>query len=1856
MQVRTAGVFRCRPGSARGTPAPLPPVSFTDAASSPVRKPPTGTNPSADCLHGLVFPFSRAGDETVRRHSLLQTNQADKTGRVYNGKDTHVSWFRPFSTRGHLHGASQKSAARSAPNDRRKSASRINVAVDRLTSNIHDISDMSPHVLTTAATAAAKRGMKGHWAACVSRAFELRRGLSVRDAALLFTATARMHAQDARFLDMLADVLLTKFRKVQEQQALQEQLQEQQQRQRRRDSLRAESPLPASRSRPQSHTLSPDSPGLPDSGSHVCPSPASPGSFTECSSQLRSASAPSSPSPVAATSSRLPPAASPPSLPVIHPAVSLPSESRAAAFSPFAIYSVAVACASLRYFNEELLTALATGATHVPLSAFNGFDLVGLLAAFASLNFVPPPAFLRQAHRLLGNEMRLWTSRVQQALHGHQKSLEGRAHAADRPGQTSVVGKPSHVPPPPQFGESFPRGWPDGGADENWQTRRSADCTSSSCSPLSGGKCRDEERMSEHTTGFREEHRVPREPHFGRELPIMDAVTHGSLPDRQTVNVASVLHSMAKIAERSEALSAQGQREAGRDFGLPARHDTTGVRQLRDGGGKEQTEFFKICLTLIRTHLSAHLNSGRISENDLVFSGCAASDGTPFAADQAQQPEREPHRNVGASRHVAVDPSSSFLCPRYNFAFSLTSLRDISAIACALNFLPSLHFFSALKESQGSSTATSSVVRVILDDLALLAPRIAERSETTSAAPADLGPPAWAPSVTGDSLSSVSSYPPRSFDSRGEAPATQGSGRLSCPRGSVLLPGAGQAVPGAVSPGVASCADLRRSSSPSTFLSLLAIARAHSRLQPPVHPQVHLLSCCLREMQRHPSLLTAMRFVALWRIFSSLCPRNVEEVFRSRGCPRGIAAGREAPQLRLQMEHSFSGEATVAATPKEPSSPLWVGSDQDVERVAALGRAAFGFLCQHSERLIFACTLPQLASVASSLLAFEPLFKTADAEEVRSAYAVQATSVANAIRRRLVQLYRMQEERPLGAIGQGDFDQRDGFEGGASEVYRSEMEPTARMSKCNASAEELPYPECIETARQNGARGKLLERPQQVVWLMGVLGRFTPESGQYAALPLLTALCASGGVESTQKYLSSESRIFARPDSSLKGYPPISSGRIVPGHDGGPNRANATENLSHAFASTWVQGLSAQEAAVLLRAMARLHLRHIPLLTQICVHISVLLDTSLNGSDQNVDQQKRGTPIGDSTVVVCDADIERKSTQGGLNPISEWSSEAHDGRAQGFTSASSYGSMTPSSSGPLCVSGHASSSSLASILLALAKLAFHPFFLSGPNACALRSSALPVSRINGMPPSEAQPDASRSGIFGVRTLQPVTQGCTPDSAAASAWTAVLRSLTLRCERMSLDFSASKSPPTESEGQTFPELGSQRCALMRSNTDSVGHVTEEPVTLFTAVNALYALALVDFDSCCVKTVQNGNQTPPTWESFGEHGAAQSTSAELCEGSNRGRAERAGEHLFSEAIAALVTVCKGHLFTNGTRNLSTTPSAVQTEGECGSNSEEAEFEGRLSENAVKDVAFEVDTFDAGGGERGTSEIFGQLIAVHASLERLQASHTATCHSRGAAATQEGNAGCPPSSAKAVCEPQHQGPVSPQTMETLKLARNRGENVLRTGRMPSPATLATSAFHRQAMMALEATLPEERFLTEVPFLSGVFFIDCVLHERSPPVAIEFDGPLHFYHPACYSCSTPRHSEVDGSEAEGSEQVVFYDFEDFDQVSKISSHSVEGGTGRSVREDRMHHFGADTKRQACDPSDKEKRMTSQHRRWRGLRAAQYTSLSLFKQRLLERHGFRVVRIAYSDWMRLDGDLEKQRHFLLRKIGTAPD
>ncbi|KEP64755.1 UNVERIFIED_CONTAM: RAP domain-containing protein [Hammondia hammondi] len=1856
MQVRTTGVCRCHPGSARRTQAPLPPVSLTGAAICPVRNATAGTSPSAGRVHGLDFPFSRAGAETVRCQSVLHTNHAGKTGRVYNGKNTRVSWSRPFSTRGHLHGASQKSATRSAPNARRESASRINVAVDRLTSNIHDISDMSPHVLTTAATAAAKRRMKGHWAACVSRAFELHRGLSVRDAALLFTATARMHAQDARFLDMLADVLLTKFRKVQEQQALQEQLREQQQRQRRRDGLRAESPLPASRRRPQSHTVSPDSPGQPDSHSRVCSSSASPGSFKSCSSQSSSASAPSSPSPVAATSSHLPPAASPPSFPVTHPALSLPSESRAAAFSPFAIYSVAVACASLRYFNEELLTALATGATHAPLSAFNGFDLVGLLAAFASLNFVPPPAFLRQAHRLLGNEMRLWNSRVQQVLQRHQKSLEGRPHEADPTEQTSVVGKPPHVSAPPQFGGSFPPGWPEGGADGNWQTRRSADCASSSCSPMSGGKHRDEEGMSENITGLREEHRVSREPDFGRELPIVDAVTHGNLPDRQTVNVASVLHSMAKIAEHSEALSAQGHREAGRDFGWAAIHDTTGLRQSRDGGGKEQIEFFKICLTLIRTHLSAHLNSGRISKNDLLFLGCAASDGTPFAENQAQQPEREAHRNVGASRHVAVDPPSSFLCPRYNFAFSLTSLRDISAIACALNFLPSLHFFSALNESQGSSTPTSSVVRVILDDLALLAPRIAERSETTSAALADLGPPAWAPSAKGDSVSSVSSYSPHSFDSRGEAPATQGGGGLSCPRGSVLLPAAGQAAPGAVSPGVASRADLRRSSSPSTFLSLLAIARAHSRLQPPVRPQVHLLNCCLREMQRHPSLLTAMRFVALWRIFSSLCPRNVEEVVRSRGCSRGIAASWEAPQLRLQMPHSFSGEATVAATPKEPSSLLRVGSDQDVARVAALGRAAFGFLCQHSERLIFACTLPQLASVASSLLAFEPLFKAADREEIRSAYTVQATSVANAIRRRLVQLYRMQEERPLGATGQGDFEQGDGFEGGASEVYRSEMEPTARMRKWNASAEELPYPECIETARQHGARGKLLERPQQVVWLMGVLGRFTPERGQYAALPLLTALCAGDGVERTQKTLSSESRIFARPDSSLKGYPPVSSGRSGPGRDRGPHRVNSTENLSHAFVSTWVQGLSAQEAAVLLRAMARLHLRHIPLLTQVCVHLSVLLDSSLEGNGQNVDRQNRGTPIGDSTVVVCDADIEGKSTEGGLNPVSERSSEAHDGRAQGFTSALSCYSVTPSSSGPLCVSAHASSSSLATILLALAKLAFHPFFLSGPKACgALRSSALPVSRVNGTSPSEAQPDASRSGFFGVRRLQSVTQGCTPESAAASAWTAVLRGLTLRCERMSLDFSASKSPPTKSDGQTLPELESQRCALMRSNTDPVGHATEEPVTLFTAVNALYALALVDFDYCCFKTVQKGNETPPTWESFGEHGAAQSTSAELCEGANRGPAERAGEYLFSEAIAALVTVCKGHLFTNGTRNLNTTSSAVQTEGECGIDSEEAHRGGRLSEGAEKDIAFEVDTFGAGGGERGTSEVFGQLIAVHASLERLQASHTATCDSRGAAATQEGNEGCPPSSAKAVYESQHQGPVSPQTMETLKLARNRGECVLRTGRIPSPATLATSAFHRQAMMALEATLPEERFLTEVPFLSGVFFIDCVLHERNPPVAIEFDGPLHFYHPACYSCSTPCQSTVDGSEAEGSAQVICHDLGDFDRVSKMSSPSVEGGTGRSFREDRMHHFLTDTKRQACDTSDKEKRI-SQHHRWRGLRAAQYTSLSLFKQRLLERHGFRVVRIAYSDWMRLDGDPEKQRHFLLRKIGTALD
>ncbi|CBZ52476.1 conserved hypothetical protein [Neospora caninum Liverpool] len=1817
MQVRSGCSCRCRFGLPPSFPCSVLPLGKANVARG------------VDAVHAAPFSFSRAASGTQRgRCARVRTNHSGREDRVYRRENHAVLLRRAFSTSGHWPRTTQRQGSLQASSARRASAARINAAVDRLTSNIHDISDMSPHVLTAAATTAAKRGLKGHWAACVARAFDLRRGLSVRDAALLFSATARMRAQDARFLDMLADVLLAKFQKARDQQALLEQLREQQQRQRRRDSSRAEASLPASRSRPtQPRALSPSCSGPCDASVSEAPSDAPAGAFSSSfsrslspgPSQSSAGSFPPSPTPGSPASSRLAAPLAPSSLcPSADAAVPVTDPPRAA-FSPFAIYSVAVACASLRYFNEALLTALATSAAHVPLSAFSGFDLVGLLASFASLNFVPPAPFLREAHALLGEEMRLWNSRVQRTLRlegAGPPPLERRDCTDSRAGLGTLGGMGAVGSAASQSRQISLRrqsqDFPDGGCRKG-----GADREPSSLPQTGSGNRPDAAGKSGETEEPQEGDALPRDL-SSRELPIAEAVTHGNLADRQTVNVASVLHSMAQFAEKSEERSAPG-RETGRGFRRAPRSEDADPKRQRRGlevGGDEQAAFFSACLSLIRTHLAAHLRSAPVPQVGLPFSGRAASGTSAAAAEKVQTWAHETNPLTDASRPVDLDPQPRRACPRYNFAFSLTSLRDVSAIASVLNFLPSLEVYSALKEAQAPPEPSSSVVHAILADLALLAPRIAERTGNPEAAPVTVG--LAARTTSANRHSSVASPVPAVSTDASSAP--QRDVRLG-PSESPLGPG--QVVPGCPR-ALASRVGVRPSSSPATFLSLLAIARAHSRLHPPIRPPVPLLSCCLREMQRHPSLLTATRFVGLWRVFSSVCPRS-EELARLRSSPAGRATW-EAPRPRGEMSEA-SAEIGPSFLDETPSSLLF--ADQDTARVAALGRTAFAFLCQHSERLIFACTLPQLASVASSLLAFEPLFKTADGrDESRRVYAVQATSIADAIRRRLLQLYRMQE-RTVGATVQGDAERAGSGLEGDSSTESGDVEATTHAGQSRASTD---LPEAISwTARANcAAPGELLQRPQQVVWLLGVLGRFTPESGQYAALPLLTALCSGVGDACKTPAI----RIFPQPSSSRKESLPKAGAVSELGVDGRPERANATETLPRVCVSPWVLGLSAQEVAVLLRAMARLHLRYTPLLTQLGFHLSALFDNSREGIGRKAGQRStregrpeaqppQGTaaaavpPVDRPEPAVQDDAREEKLTAGDRGPHSELWSAAHD--AHGFTSGSPSSASVPSS--PPLASGHASSSSLASILLALAKLAFHPFFLSGSPHRGPASSCAPVCGTNGLPLSVSQlRDASRSSPRGTDPSQTEPHCRSQDAAAALAWTAVLRRLSLRCAARPWVESSESQSPARSEGRSAEGLGIQRdMSATRSHRDDDLEQADKEVTLFTAVNALYALALVDFKECCVG--DNVQQTTQMRERFGEQGARQSSSSGCCKDATRLSGETARVSLTSEALAALTQVCKRNWFTRGQRDLRTTPSPDKKEGE-GSDREEAHFGGPPS-GAEEVKTFEMDRL-GGRGESGAFEVFGQLIAVHASLERLRAGDA-----RGVG-TPDGSAvpqpfGVPPRALQ-------QRVASAQTMETLKLARDRGEDALRMGHAPSPATLATSAFHRHAMMALEAALPEEKLLTEV--------------------AIEFDGPMHFYHPASYSRSNARRSHL-GSEADGGVHADARGSGNFGRDRKVAADSVNGGAGSSSRE-RVRRSTGDAGRQACDAGDKN--MSHSQNRWREVRSAQYTSLSLFKQRLLERHGFRVVRVAYSDWMRLDGDLERQKHFLLRKIDAALD
>ncbi|PFH32802.1 hypothetical protein BESB_014140 [Besnoitia besnoiti] len=1649
-------------------------------------------------------------------------------------------------------------------------AARRNAAVDRLTSNIHDISDMSPHVLTAAATAAAKSGMKGHWTACVSRAFELRKGLSVRDAALLFSAATRMRAQDGRFLDMLAGVILAKFQRAREQQALQEQLRDQRWRQRAQGAWAPESPRGDSGLRSTTPAadgrLPPSSPPAPASDPAIwqgesfgavsisaaassralSPSQGCTLSDQEPGSRSRSAAS------LSPSRSSFPPA--PSATGTLTPQARKAESPIAAAFSPFAVYSVAVSCATLRYFNEELLTALAACATHVPLSSFSGFDLVGLLAAFASLRFLPPETFLRQAHALLRDEMRQWSS----ALQRRYPLPPQRTEAADSPASGAHRGASPHgasVEAPP------PRAFPSGKKEIRAHPRR--EC------PSSGDP--EEAAFAPARSASTSSHTGSRGLALGRELPLEDAVTHGNLPERQTVNLAAVLHSMARFAELSDGAAARGSRSR-RETDVEGKSiHSDSKKHIREHGtadGGERSEFFKDCLTLIQDHLHIHLRHlpASIDRRQPVPAFLAGS-GSLTAFQKLDS---------DAGAHAAsVEPHLLAACPRYNFAFSLTSLRDLSVIASVLNFLPSLACCASVRWHP--SRPASSVVHAILDDLAILAPRIVERSAQRETASGAIGFNAR------ESNSGESSRLPQSTSS---PPSFAAEGNMQGARG------------GSDSASDAFChlvrphSQLPSSSSPAAFLSLLSIARAHSRLQPALRPQEPLLSQCLLEMLRHPSALTPVRFVALWRIFSSLSPRTAEDVAALRGRPRGPSAAGQSVEPPAEPEQPRSADAAAEASFYEASPHAGTRGEAGRAGVTALGRAAFGFLCQHSERMLSSCTISQLASVASSLLAYEPLLQAPSHTQggPSSAYTAQATFIANGIRRRLLELYQMQARHGSEAAQAGDE-----ADGGAPEAPRGNPDARTQTRVCNSSAGERENADQLLRAARKGAPAAegLLERPQQAVWLLAVLGRFTPESAQYAALPLLTALC-SGAANAS--HANDQARAGARDGTSFLAdtdYEALHLSR---------RDAAAVDDLRPPFISPLVRALSAQEVAVLLRAMARLHLRHIRLLTQVCFHLSAALDGENAAIDGSAECRPSVHAEGDSTSV---ADV------------------AHT-------------AATP------LASGRASAASLASLLLALAKLSFHPALLDAPTY-----SAGAPSRASS--PHSVSRNAGSGGVFSRSGMSSEA----PAEAAAFSWTAVMRELTSRCRRQLLGSLDAHPAAATLEGRASASGMLEQLPLSRYVADSEAAsapAAEGEVTLFTAVNALYAFALVDFADCYSACASRGGDAPPPADSAtGEASAAprgQTTSERRAHWPTRGGCGS----LMSEAATALVAVCQRHLLGSATTRGTSLPNPAE-EGDAKDMAGAAwPCESSLKLLAEKASA-EMPRIELSRKSQGSVETFTQLIAVHAALDRLRAIPGGAGEDVGEPSGEERSTAAALNQTEELADLGQHTLLSPHAMAVLQMAREQGERGLRAGQAPAPATLATSAFHRQAMMALEAALSEE-FLTEVPFLSGVFYIDCVLHERRPPVALEFDGPLHFYHPASFPRSNGSYGQDSGG---GSDR----------QRALGGSLESQGGSrndGVGSREEAETGRRPLTQRQPPAEGGGHGRRAEkdegalQSRRAPPQKRMPYTSLSLFKQRLLERHGFRVVRIAYSDWLRLDGDLEKQKAFLIQAISSPLD
>lgn len=1717
-----------------------------------------------------------------------------------------------------------------------------------------------------------------------------------------------MNQQDGKFLDMLSGVVLARFHKAQERKTSMRLL---------RENTRV---------------------SCEDQSAHTSPSS---DPSTSCPPSLDGTQFSAKPS---VSSSVSPPASGCSASPI------------AAVFSPFAIYSIASACCTLRYRNDELLSVLALGAVEAPLSAFNGFDLVGLLASFASLQFLPVQGgFLKNAQVLLSGEMAKWERLLlERFVAGVPHNVVPPFSLSDclAPSASANSSRPSYERIPFQESKSERgrdklHGRPMKDSEQAVEASTQRD-TVFGVSEGPGTLARKQALPQSASLPFQRDEdscEVPRRILsagdqsglvFDLETSLARSVLDGDLSHRHTLNAASLLHSFARFAEiQDQLLHTRKLRknlrhpsepvtgdEASRACRAPqpSRENGRYCGGVHDAGlevilasclceGSQSAEkndtlmarkhFFDSCLSLIRTHLYIHLK--------MTVPGLKHPE-VQFLLRRTRGRLREEFKDhdngVGfkAEEPAVQSDGAAAVLPRYAFSFSLTSLRDLSVVAHVLNFLPSSRSYTFSPSSLASPTSefpefeTSSNQTPSTSSHGPVQSRTCASSTCYSAS--SFRGDTSAPSVPHAVLEAIATLSPRlvtskwSFPVRGGSTCSQGhrmgesadlkgalallascsrsnpaevqsetldrrrAGLLAIPKSSAMSSGApadfsqcsaptkssspllqpanpqaGHAMTGVsktdkacvmTPPGVGSsdgtaytftgsndCRSLEEwaaipysggapgpslpapASSPTpatSFLSLLAIARAHSRLQPPLPPPEPLLSQLLLEMQRHPSALSTTRLVSLWGVFATLSPKcctaaEVTEPLRS-------GTGRAASEVRSATGVSFSTDNKPVGTLGRESMPA--------ERRNALAQTAFALLVKESARLVPLFTASQLASLSSALLAFENVFITSnetptgwplpDASALE--YRQAAVTLTRMVQRRLLDLWESHE----GSLGTETDNNEAHRERGRPQPLETEGFPTneregrssewatARRSGAPPSvlaredglvlAKEIPenplptppeagvrYTRQIEVlgladllGQRQGTAKKGLERPRQAVWLLTLLGRFAPNYGQRAALPLLSAFVS----ESRNNCSTTRLWLTARAHGTLKDaeearFHGLTARRGIPeGGRGSPGREatsleprsreqhntgeavsppwccpprhsgqeesrengdelsvhkpNGTETdraasprlvrseaVDHSMnvtlapfpgvnskrmaqrgdfqlrqesseesgaprcfeerPDTWVSVLTAQEVAAVLTSMARLRVRHERILEKLCSRLVTLLTRKASRGVEG-DDDFRSAGMSDGRNSSEDTEVLRRRERVGV----------------GLSRQEGPGNVLKSRTVEANASRECriSSSSLAGVLLSLAKLGYHPVFssssfpLESAHDAHVPSPEGETGYTDGLMTTGTAEARQRRGNTGQRNT------CRPRSAeklglvspsAEVAWSVILEELVWRCRDQ-----RTQGPEKEKLAKLETE---ERAALSSSPTEGQFHKAQQsPVSLFSAVNALYALALVGFAGprgggpSAIIRGQTRAVVPSSSEENADRFRQEQSAVEIVSLHTCGRQEPSGElrgselcsgNLVSRAVEALVGTASKHMLPSGVF------AASAADSKEGGSRQESNTDGHRAGRGAERAGEGAVEFEEEGNRlerpckgREQLEALSQLVAVHAFLR--PSSSVADAKSPAAQQVEgDGRAGCVRSLF-----------ITQETDVLLGRLKQIAENALEeVGEQKRPETLATT-----------------------------------------------------------------------------------------------------------------------------------------------------------------------------------------------------